>query len=141
MPSESGTCLIGSELIGRSNKQPRCSKKDIRILPKYNPNQCILEYGARCSISKEVDKLSSEEKKECINFIRNNEYEPKEVAGISITGNEISCEYENNPSLVGNQWIGFKGKIALSVLNKPFSKGGIYKINEVHVGTPKFQLK
>lgn len=140
MRAEAGTCLIGSELIGKANKLRTC-KREIRILPKYNCNQCVLEYGAKCKIIKEIASLSKEEHLECITFIRSNGYEPKEVIGFSISGDEISCEYDNNPNLLGNQEIIFKGKITLGVLNKPFSKGGIYKLSEVYTGTAKFQLK
>ena len=143
MPIESGTCLVGSELRGKSNKPPRTCKTDIRILPRYNKFYCVLEYGAMCEIVKSVHQLSREEYLECLNVIRINGYEPKEVVGVPpIMGSEVSCEFDNKIShFKGNQWVTFKGKIAIGTLNKPFSRGGFYKSSDIHVGAPKFQLK
>ncbi len=131
-------CIIGSKLQGvcRGNR-PRSPKTDIIILPRYNNRKCVLEGFATCEIIDKVKKLSAKDYLECLRIIRENGYSPKESINFEIKGNEISCEFETQLK----KGLIFKGIIALGILVRSFSKGGLYGASETYMGTPKFRLK
>jgi len=132
----SGDCLVGSKLRGGcSGKLPRSTKTNFIILQRYNTKRCVLEGYAECKIIDKVTKLSITDYLVCLEKIRENGYNPKEIINSEIKGNEISCEFQTQSK---NE---FKSIIALGILVRSFSKGGYYKMNETFMGVPKYTLK
>src|SRR3989344_1434633 len=134
-----GTCIVGSELHGNSNKPCRPPKRNIAVLPQHNTLTYVLELSASCEIIKK-SKLDKSSYQECLNIIRRVGYQPEEAIGHKIKGNEISCECCTQRSFQHN-FVVFKGKIALAVLNKEFVSSGVYTERQVFVGHPEFQPK